>query len=162
MTAPANKKYFTPEQERMGRDYRAQKSMAKKRGIPWEFTQEAWVEWWMMDDRISRRGNKRGQIMMCRYGDTGPYSPSNVYPGDTMQNAADVTTERRSQVTRKVIANGRRTATGEHHGSAKLTEELVRQIRDAKGKQRDIAGQFGVSQRSVGRIIRRENWRDVV
>ncbi len=51
-----------------------------------------------------------------------------------------------------------RTARGEHNGASALTPELARTIREAAGSLRQIASQFGVDQRTVGRIKRREVW----
>ena len=56
--------------------YYTQKSGANARGIEWHFTYETWLEWW--GDDIHNRGNKSGQLVMARKGDTGPYHPDNV------------------------------------------------------------------------------------
>jgi len=53
-------------------------------------------------------------------------------------------------------------AHGSTHGSAKLTEEKVLEIR-TKGTtgnytQEELAKEFGVSHVSIGSILRRENW----
>ena len=53
-----------------------QRTGARIRGIEWQFTFEEWVEWWGSD--IELRGNKSGQLVMARNGDTGPYHPNNV------------------------------------------------------------------------------------
>ena len=58
--------------------YRNHKHIAIKRGIPFLFTFEQWSEWWLTDDRWSRRGRKAGQLQMGRKGNSGPYSPDNV------------------------------------------------------------------------------------
>ncbi len=42
----------------------------------------------------------------------------------------------------------------------KLNEELARQIREAEGRQADIAAAFGVSQHTVSMIKRGRMWRD--
>ena len=38
------------------------------RGIPFQFTFQQWSEWWLTDDRWSRRGRKAGQLQMGRKG----------------------------------------------------------------------------------------------
>jgi predicted XRE-type DNA-binding protein len=43
---------------------------------------------------------------------------------------------------------------------AKLTVEMAEEIRQAEGKQRDIAKRFGVSQATVSVIKRGLAWRD--
>lgn len=42
----------------------------------------------------------------------------------------------------------------------KLTIEIVRQIREAPGSQRQIAAQFGISQATVSAILRGSSWRE--
>lgn len=56
-------------------------------------------------------------------------------------------------------------ARGSNAGGAKLTEEIVREIRNlfASGTrtQKQLSEQFGVSRRSVTNIINRTNWKHV-
>jgi HNH endonuclease len=47
---------------------------------------------------------------------------------------------------------------GSAHGNAKLTEEIVREIRTAAGSQSAIAAQFGISQTLVSQIRLRKIW----
>jgi hypothetical protein len=74
MTAP----YPTEFERRLRRAYSSQRRSAVKRGIPFLFTFEQWSEWWLTDDRWSRRGRNAGQLQMGRKGNSGPYSPDNV------------------------------------------------------------------------------------
>ena len=60
---------------------------AKKRGIEWQFTYDEWVDWW--GDDIHKRGPYRGQLVMARYNDTGPYHPDNVFKTTCSQNVRD-------------------------------------------------------------------------
>ena len=56
------------------------------------------------------------------------------------------------------------TARGERQGAAKLTEVDVRWIRHLSRRgasQRKIAARFGMSQSTIGSIVRREYWRHV-
>ena len=53
-----------------------QKISAKNRNIDWLFTFEEWIRWWGSD--IVNRGCRKGQLVMARKGDTGPYSSDNV------------------------------------------------------------------------------------
>jgi hypothetical protein len=70
--------YPTELERRQRAAYRNQKHSAIKRSIPFLFTFEQWSEWWLTDDRWSRRGRKAGQLQMGRKGNSGPYSPDNV------------------------------------------------------------------------------------
>jgi hypothetical protein len=56
--------------------YYEQRGQAKGRGIEWQFTYESWIAWWGED--IVNRGPRKGQLVMARFGDTGPYHPDNV------------------------------------------------------------------------------------
>lgn len=60
-------------------NYNGQKSMAKKRGIQWEFTFHEWILWWLATGHFDERGVNNHQYQMCRYNDEGPYSPTNTY-----------------------------------------------------------------------------------
>lgn len=67
--------------------YSVQKTHAKLRGIEWQFTLEEWINWW--GDDIVNRGCRKGQLVMARRGDIGPYHPNNVYKATCGENAAD-------------------------------------------------------------------------
>lgn len=58
--------------------YQEHKCNAKRRGIPWEITYPEWCMVWLESGRWSRRGCRKGQYCMARYGDAGAYSVGNV------------------------------------------------------------------------------------
>jgi hypothetical protein len=61
--------------------YLIQKRHAKDRGIEWLFTFERWVLWWKSQlgaNWINLRGRRRGQYVMSRFNDVGPYVESNI------------------------------------------------------------------------------------
>ena len=68
--------------------YHQQKSKAAMRsreqvakGLPpidWQFTFETWWPVWEASGLWKKRGCRRGQYVMARHGDTGPYNPDNV------------------------------------------------------------------------------------
>lgn len=60
---------------------------AKERGIEWLFTFDSWKKVWEDSGKIEDRGVTGYQ--MCRYNDTGPYSPDNVYIALGSENKAD-------------------------------------------------------------------------
>jgi|SRR6185369_15376265 len=54
---------------------------ARRRGIPFEFTFEEWVNWWedhLGGNWFKKRGSHKGQYVMARFNDAGPYTPKNV------------------------------------------------------------------------------------
>lgn len=64
------------------RCYQAQVRNARRRGIPWEFTFEAWMKVWLESGKWALRGNGRNDpskcYVMARNGDQGAYAPGNV------------------------------------------------------------------------------------
>ena len=66
--------------------YKTQMKNAEIRGIPWEFTFDTWWKLWEESGKWDQRGRGSDQYQMCRTGDTGPYSPSNVRIDTTLSN----------------------------------------------------------------------------
>jgi len=58
--------------------YIAHRKNARIRGIGWNFTFDEWMQVWLDSGVFHLRGSKRGQYVMARIGDTGPYSKENV------------------------------------------------------------------------------------
>ena len=56
-----------------------QRSVARARGIIWEFTFEEWFAVWEQSGHLAERGRNKGQYNMCRFNDIGPYSADNVF-----------------------------------------------------------------------------------
>lgn len=69
--------------------YERQRYNALYRGIPWEFTYETWLEWWKSTGKLAERGRKSHEYCMCRIGDSGPYSPDNVFCATNADNNRD-------------------------------------------------------------------------
>jgi hypothetical protein len=68
--------------------YGCQKTHAKLRGIEFNFTFQEWIDWWGSD--IINRGCRKGQLVMARIGDQGPYSSNNVIKQECGQNTAEM------------------------------------------------------------------------
>lgn len=67
--------------------YHVQKINARFRGIDWQFTYDTWIDWW--GDDIANRGKLKGQLVMARNGDQGPYHPDNVRKVVTGENVKE-------------------------------------------------------------------------
>lgn len=99
--------------------YCVQKQDAKKRGVAWEFNLPAWWAWWQIDGNWMRRGNRRGQLLMARYRDLGPYRPDNVFCTTPSGNMRDRDRAKTSEFQKE--AHARRVKDnlvikgGEHH-----------------------------------------------
>lgn len=64
--------------------YYTQKHHAKDRNIDWHFTYDSWLAWW--GDDITLRGCQKGQLVMARHGDCGPYHSDNVRKATCEEN----------------------------------------------------------------------------
>lgn len=83
------------ERKRVIDNYNGQKSMAKKRGIEWQFTRDTWLAWW--GDDYALRGQGRGKLCCARINDQGPYSPENCIKLTHEQNSRECQARRREQ-----------------------------------------------------------------
>lgn len=66
--------------------YKQHRNNANKRKIPFEISFEDWCDIWLTSGHWDNRGKKRGQYVMCRTNDEGPYSKNNVYIDKTENN----------------------------------------------------------------------------
>lgn len=67
--------------------YGQQKQNARRRGIPFEFTYDTWIEWW--GDDIINRGKGKDKLVMARNNDCGAYHPDNVIKMLNQDNVRD-------------------------------------------------------------------------
>lgn len=81
---------MSPDERKMWEAYQSQARKARRRGVGFTISFEEWRAWWLVDDRWSNRGLKRGQFVMARKGDAGPYDLSNIYLATSEQNQADI------------------------------------------------------------------------
>ena len=58
--------------------FNVQRTHARIRGIEWKLTFDEWLDIWQSSGKLHLRGRTQGQYVMCRKGDTGPYSIDNV------------------------------------------------------------------------------------
>lgn len=68
------------------RAYIQQRNNALARGIEWTFTLWSWWQLWQQSGKWGERGRRLNNYVMCRFNDTGPYSPDNVYFDTTSHN----------------------------------------------------------------------------
>ena len=59
--------------------YNEQKYRAKSRGIEWQLTFMEWCFIWQQSGKWDQRGCRKGQYVMSRIGDQGPYAVWNVF-----------------------------------------------------------------------------------
>ncbi|QQG32169.1 hypothetical protein CkP1_0146 [Citrobacter phage CkP1] len=147
--------------------YNSQRHAAIRRGISWELTFEQWIEWWKSTGKYNERGRKGHEYCMCRKGDVGPYSLSNIYCATNNQNTRDAVKNGKWATPPKTL-----TFKGKHHSketkrkisinnSSTLTNDEVKHRlailktfdinkRGALGK---FAASIGISHTSARRFI---------
>jgi hypothetical protein len=59
--------------------YAMQRNKARHRGIEWNLTFDEWFGWWLENGHYHERGRRKGEYVMARFGDVGPYSLDNIY-----------------------------------------------------------------------------------
>lgn len=80
--------HLDEQTKKMRNAFSAQKCNAKIRGIEWQFTFEEWLAWW--GDDFNNRGRKKGQLVMARYNDAGPYHPDNCKKITSGENSREI------------------------------------------------------------------------
>jgi hypothetical protein len=71
-------------------DYISQMRLSNTRNIDWELTFPEWWDIWNKSGKYKHRGRKKGNYVMARYGDNGPYSKDNVYICKVEDNLRDI------------------------------------------------------------------------
>ena len=66
--------------------YIVHKAGAKRRNIEFLLTFDEWYKIWQDSGKWHLRGRNKGQYVMCRYNDSGPYSVTNVFIDLTENN----------------------------------------------------------------------------
>lgn len=75
--------------DRLNVAYHNHKGSAKERGIPFELSYAQWLEIWTQSGHLAERGRQKGQYVMSRFNDEGPYSPGDVEVKTCNENCAE-------------------------------------------------------------------------
>jgi len=127
---------------------RQRRDAIRLKRIEFLFTFEEWVNWWedhLGSQWFKRRGQKRGQYVMARFGDKGPYASWNVECKLAEDNCSD-------------RAKNGSSAKGSVHGRTKLTDQDVISIFISDDPQTLLAARYGVSVSAIHRIRRGRYW----
>jgi hypothetical protein len=81
--------------------WKMQRLNALKRGIEWQFSLWDWWCCWQASGHWAARGVHGDEYVMCRHGDIGPYSRSNVYFATARQNLQDARTSGKTRAPAK-------------------------------------------------------------
>jgi hypothetical protein len=77
-TAGLNPELMVEATRRLKRRFLQQRASATYRGVEFQLTFEEWRDWWMATGHVDERGKYRGQWVMGRPGDQGPYAIGNL------------------------------------------------------------------------------------
>jgi hypothetical protein len=89
--------------------FRNHKRSAAKRGIPFLLSFEDWWTIWHRSDHWKQCGCRKGQYVMARFGDKGPYAIDNVEIVEaTINSTAPHQGKRRTSKTKSKMAKARR------------------------------------------------------
>jgi hypothetical protein len=77
-TAALNPELMIEATRRLNRRFIQQRANAKNRGISWCLSFDQWRDWWLSTGHVDERGRERGQWVMGRPYDSGPYELGNL------------------------------------------------------------------------------------
>lgn len=77
-TATLNPDLMIEATRRLKHRFLQQRASARYRGVEFRLTFEQWRDWWMATGHIDDRGKQRGQWVMGRPFDSGPYEVGNL------------------------------------------------------------------------------------
>jgi hypothetical protein len=84
-----------------------QRGHASRRGVIFLMTFEEWWSVWQTSGKWEQRGRRRGQYVMARFGDAGPYSISNVRICTAEENQAEQGANISEETRRRISAAGK-------------------------------------------------------
>ena len=109
--------------------YHNHKHRAKRKGIGFEMTFDEWYNIWINSGHYHEKGTKRGQYVMSRYNDIGPYKVGNVYIQTVGENTKEAFTTNNKDFIKP------RYGIENHFYGKKHSDESIQKIRDARKKQ---------------------------
>src|SRR5258708_22481690 len=106
--------------------FKEQKAQAKQRGIPFLFTFDEWRGYWLASGHVRERGVRRGQYVMSRPGDKGPYDVGNVSIIKVEQNSREAGLGNTHALGYRHTAATRRRLSASHVGKKHTAEERAK------------------------------------
>lgn len=93
-TAALNPELMADATRRFKARYLQQRASAKYRGVEFKLTFDEWCTWWLATGHVDERGKCRGQWVMARPNDEGPYELGNLRCQLAEENVAEGNTNR--------------------------------------------------------------------
>jgi hypothetical protein len=125
--------------------WRYQRHQAARRNISFEMSFEAWMTWWesqLGPDWFKKRGLRKGQYVMARLGDKGPYKLGNIKCILSTDNSKEAAHHK-----------------GSANGNSKLKENMIVQLYTEDGCLAAIAAKYEVSYSALYDIRRQRAWK---
>jgi hypothetical protein len=141
--------------------YTNQRYQALRRGIAFQLEFKQWLSIWKASGHLPNRGKQKGQYVMARHGDCGPYANGNVKIVTINQNGH----ESKGKTGQTTPIECREKISLSHRKLSPLTEAQVREIRRSYVPySRDantvaLAREYGVAQATVWTIIANRSWK---
>jgi hypothetical protein len=76
--AELNPELMREARRRLKRRFVQQRANARSRGIEWQLSFMEWRDWWLSTGHVDERGVHRGEWVMGRQFDVGPYALGNI------------------------------------------------------------------------------------
>lgn len=116
------------------RAFTLQRYGANMRGIAFKLTFEEWWDIWVLSGHWPDRGCRKGQYVMARFGDVGPYAVGNVRIISVEENRSEqrYSPERRARIVQALRGNKHGRA---NKGKTWSVSEAAR-LRMSMGQQR--------------------------
>lgn len=147
------KRYYNPRTA-----WRQQAIAASQRGIIFELTFEDWINWWEVNlgsDWFEKRGKKRGQFVMARIEDKGPYKIGNIKCITSEANAREVAIKPKTQSFKNKMSVRFK---GILNPSVKLNEYSIIVILNSDLKNSILAKAFNVTPETIKNVRERKTW----
>lgn len=119
-------------------DYENHRKRALRAGIEFTLSFGEWLAIWKASGKLAERGQRRGQYVMARYGDKGPYSIENVKIITCTENIKELWGREDFRAAHALRLRGNKRALGHKH-----SPETLEAIRAARKGQKPNLGNKG-------------------
>ena len=135
--------------------YMQHKMNAKNYGTPWKINYVQWRRIWSESGKWNKRGPHRGQYVMARFGDKGPYAPWNVKIITCGKNSIEAWLGRNHSIKSKTKMSVSQIGNTNPLGCIRSPETRAKLSAAHKGKKLSPAHCLKISKRMMGNQYRK-------